>query len=234
MRGGGTCPDARTVQPNGGRGAGEPRRLQEAAGAHGKDAAELLTLRLPGGERRLRRFGLFAAAGLALAAIAATGLTAANGPSVNPNPFDLARANGGKVYVADAGANAILVVNNRGKVDWVARLPEELLPPTAGLKELAGCPNVSDPELEFVCSLPPEIRADPVPTSVAIGPDGALYVGELKGFPAVPGTSRIWRIEPGARHVECGTSSAGGPVERTPRYSRSCSCEARSRRSSRK
>ncbi|MBD0291164.1 MAG: ScyD/ScyE family protein, partial [Thermoleophilia bacterium] len=55
---------------------------------------------------------------------------------------------------------------------------------------------------------PDEIPADPVPTSIAIGPDGALYVGELKGFPAIPGTSRIWRIAPNARHAQCGTSSA--------------------------
>jgi glucose/arabinose dehydrogenase len=41
---------------------------------------------------------------------------------------------------------------------------------------------------------------------VAVGPDGAYYVGELKGFPAPAGRSRIWRIEPGARHADCATS----------------------------
>jgi len=28
-----------------------------------------------------------------------------------------------------------------------------------------------------------------VPTSVAVGPDGAYYVGELTGFPVVPGAA---------------------------------------------
>ena len=50
------------------------------------------------------------------------------------------------------------------------------------------------------------IPAQPVATSVAVGPDGAYYVGELKGFPAPTGESRVWRIEPGARNVQCGES----------------------------
>ncbi len=39
-----------------------------------------------------------------------------------------------------------------------------------------------------------------------MGPDGAWYVGELKGFPAPRRSSRVWRIEPGTRHAECGSS----------------------------
>jgi hypothetical protein len=33
-----------------------------------------------------------------------------------------------------------------------------------------------------------------VPTSVAQGPDGALYVGQLTGFPFPLGGSTVWRI----------------------------------------
>jgi hypothetical protein len=33
-----------------------------------------------------------------------------------------------------------------------------------------------------------------------------LYVGELTGFPATPEQSRIWRLDPNARHVVCGQS----------------------------
>jgi hypothetical protein len=91
-------------------------------------------------------------------------------------------------------------------VDWVATLPEELVS-TSNLKELVGCPD-ADPEFAEFCDLPPQIPAQPVATSVAIGPDGAYYVGELKGFPAPSDASRVWRIEPGTRHAECGTSSA--------------------------
>jgi hypothetical protein len=35
---------------------------------------------------------------------------------------------------------------------------------------------------------------DAVPTSVARGPDGALYVGELTGFPFDPGVARVYRV----------------------------------------
>jgi hypothetical protein len=38
---------------------------------------------------------------------------------------------------------------------------------------------------------------DSVPTSVARGPDGTLYVGELTGFPFTPGTANVYRILPG-------------------------------------
>ena len=31
------------------------------------------------------------------------------------------------------------------------------------------------------------IPVDPVPTSVVRGPDGSIYVGQLTGFPFVPG-----------------------------------------------
>jgi hypothetical protein len=52
------------------------------------------------------------------------------------------------------------------------------------------------------------IPAEAVATSIAVGPDGAYYVGELKGFPAPTGESQIWRIESGTRRAECGNSPA--------------------------
>jgi len=47
--------------------------------------------------------------------------------------------------------------------------------------------------------MPPgsKIPAESVPTSVAKGPDGAWYVGELTGFPFQVGLARIWRVVPG-------------------------------------
>jgi hypothetical protein len=56
--------------------------------------------------------------------------------------------------------------------------------------------------------MPAEIEAQAVTTSVAVGPDGAFYLSELKGFPAPLGRSQIWRIEPDARNVECGIDPA--------------------------
>ncbi|HEV8420307.1 MAG TPA: ScyD/ScyE family protein [Actinomycetota bacterium] len=125
---------------------------------------------------------------------------------IESNPFDVAALSGGKALVADAAGNDLLVVDQRGKVDWVATLPEELVS-TQDIKDLVGCPN-PPPEFEEICDLPPMLPADPVPTGVTIGPDGAYYVGELKGFPAPRNESRVWRIEPGTRHAKCGESPA--------------------------
>jgi hypothetical protein len=132
------------------------------------------------------------------------------GGEVGSNPFDLARWRG-KTLVADAQGNSLLVVNRGGKVDWVATLPLQTVP-TQPIKDVFGCPD-GPPD---ICGLPPTFDADPVPTSVAIGPDGYAYVGELTGFPGSPGTSRIWRINPRARHAECGSSPACSIVETGP------------------
>lgn len=96
--------------------------------------------------------------------------------------------------VADAGGNEVVLVKAGHKVVSVAKFPNQLvgtahLPPDFGI--------------------PPDIQipAEPVPTSVTIGPDGYLYVGELTGFPFTPGASRIWRIAPWARQVTCSAES---------------------------
>ncbi len=122
------------------------------------------------------------------------------------NPFDVAALNGGKALVADAGGNSLLIVDQQGNVDWVATLPQEFVS-TDNVKDLVGCPTPV-PEFADICFLPPSIPAEAVATSVAIGPDGAYYVGELKGFPAPTGESQVWRIEPGTLNAECGTSPA--------------------------
>lgn len=129
-----------------------------------------------------------------------------DGAQIDSNAFDVAALPGGRALVADAAGNSLLTVSPTGAIDWVATLPVELAP-TDNAKAIAGCP-AAPPDLAFVCGLPDEIPAEAVATSVAVGPDGAYYVGELKGFPAPTGMSRIWRIEPGTRHAECGTSPA--------------------------
>jgi hypothetical protein len=43
------------------------------------------------------------------------------------------------------------------------------------------------------------ITVQAVPSSVAVGPDGALYVGELTGVPFAPGSARVWRVVPGRK-----------------------------------
>jgi hypothetical protein len=126
-------------------------------------------------------------------------------PEINPNPFDVAALGWpfGSALVADAGGNDLLIVDRHGNIDWIATFPMELVS-TANVKSLLHCaPGQTIPP---PCALPPMIPAQAVSTSIAIGPDGAYYVGELKGFPAPVGESRIWRVKPTARHARCGTS----------------------------
>jgi glucose/arabinose dehydrogenase len=63
-------------------------------------------------------------------------------------------------------------------------------------------------KIDWVATFPEQDGEQAVPTSVVIGPDGAYYVGELTGFPATPGLSRVWRVASGTRHAHCGTSPA--------------------------
>jgi hypothetical protein len=98
----------------------------------------------------------------------------------NPNSVD---AKGWPVVVADAGGNDILAVR-RGQISLVALLPFGTAPAPA----MPGAPP------------PPPgttIPVDPVPTSVVRGPDGSLYVGQLTGFPFVPGAASVFRIPAG-------------------------------------
>lgn len=118
------------------------------------------------------------------------------------NPYAVASLGGGAALVVDAGGNDLLRVDRRGRIKTLATFPDSLVS-TDNLKSLAGCPSPAP-----FCDLPPMIPAESVPTSVAIGPDGHYYVGELRGFPAPAGESRIWRVSPKASGAECGTTPA--------------------------
>jgi hypothetical protein len=96
----------------------------------------------------------------------------AGGP-IDSNPFGVLAEPGGRL-VADAGANALFRVAANGRVETVAVLPPLPNPTPVG---------------------PPMVEA--VPTAVARGPDGDLYVGGLTGFPFVPGVANIYRVVPG-------------------------------------
>ena len=126
-----------------------------------------------------------------------------DGGEVDSNPYGVAALTGGTALIADAGGNSLLIADRKGNIDWVATLPTEL-ESTANIQDLAGCPGSG---ADF-CFLPPQFPTQAVATSVAVGPDGAYYVGELKGFPAPTGASRVWRIEPGTLHAECGSDPA--------------------------
>jgi hypothetical protein len=111
------------------------------------------------------------------------------------NPYGVAWVDSNHYLVADAAANRLLMVGPSGSVRAVAKFPNQVVS-TAGVP--GGFPA-------------PAIPAEAVPTSVAIGPDGYAYVGELKGFPFTPGTSRIWRVSLSAHDVTCDPTAASGP-----------------------
>jgi hypothetical protein len=75
----------------------------------------------------------------------------------------------GHRYVADAGANILVEVQRDGAAKVLA---------------FFGVPKGSQSDSS-------------VPTCVARGPDGALYVGELLGGFYSPGHARVWRVVPG-------------------------------------
>lgn len=129
-------------------------------------------------------------------------------PGPQSNPYGLASVSGNTFLVADAAGNTLLRAKSNGTVELVALFT----PPTEG----GGASD--DPadwlEFPFDAGTPDDPSDDPtegncyvqpVPNSVAVGGDGAIYVGELIGVGAL-GVSRVWRIEPDAEDVVCPSS----------------------------
>lgn len=82
----------------------------------------------------------------------------------------------GRQIIADAGGNDILEVGSNGAIRTIAAIPNI----TVG--KCAGAAN-NDPQ---------HLGCDSVPTGVAMGPDGQLYVSGLGSEVA----GRIWRVDP--------------------------------------
>lgn len=103
-----------------------------------------------------------------------------DGTDIDSNPVGLVRDGEGYI-LADAGGNAVVRASHKGTFSTVTALPpgSALAPPFLGL--------------------PPgtQIPTDAVPTSVVRGPDRALYISQLTGFPFEMGDANIWRIAPG-------------------------------------
>lgn len=72
----------------------------------------------------------------------------------------------GKRIVADAGANALFEIRANGQIRTLAVFDESTGPPSR----------------------------DAVPTGLAVGPDGAYYVGQLTGGPFATGIANIYRV----------------------------------------
>ena len=110
------------------------------------------------------------------------------------NPYALA-ISGNTAYVVDAAANDLLSVGLDGSnLTAVTALPSQTIKdpifptPLPGQESPLGAP-LPGQGLQ-------EIEIQSVPTGVAIGPDGAIYVSEYTGLPFPVGEARIFRVEP--------------------------------------
>jgi hypothetical protein len=93
------------------------------------------------------------------------------------NPYAITRA-GADFIVVDAGGNSLLRVTQAGEISTIAIFPQRIVP--------------APPFIPV-----DEMPMDAVPTSVALGPDGNYYVGQLTGFPFPVGGARVYKVTPG-------------------------------------
>ena len=75
--------------------------------------------------------------------------------------------------IADAGGNSLLQIDQTLQLSTLAVFANRMVPGPGGM----GMVNM-----------------EPVPTSIAEGPDGSLYVGQLTGFPFPVGGARVYRV----------------------------------------
>lgn len=106
--------------------------------------------------------------------------------------------------VADAAANAVYEVTAKGAIRTVAVLPPVPVTLTA---ETAGMLGLGD------CAVGDVYYAEPVPTGVAVGPGGAIYVTTLPGFPGESASlGALWRIDSRTDAVMQVASGFSGPT----------------------
>ncbi|WP_164860665.1 ScyD/ScyE family protein [Rhodococcus sp. X156] len=111
------------------------------------------------------------------------------------NPFRvLKRGYFEDAYIADGGANDVLAVDFLGNVRTL------FVPPTVNTGACAGLPNNS----------PETPGCDSVPTGLAFGPEGSLYVSAFTA--GVPGEGRVYVINPATGELENTITGLDGPT----------------------
>lgn len=97
-------------------------------------------------------------------------------PDIDSNPYDLVADGKGGAFVSDAAVNAVFHVSEAGDIVIYAQFPDRENP----LFGTVGGPTF-----------------DQVPTGITLGPDGAVYVTTLTGFPFISGEARVYRLADG-------------------------------------
>ncbi|MEX1333731.1 MAG: ScyD/ScyE family protein [Candidatus Limnocylindrales bacterium] len=132
-----------------------------------------------------------------------------DGGVVDSNPNGIAVAPDGSLLVADAGANAIFMIDAEGETTTVATFADTMVEAPMmpeGEGEAAeggeapaegGEAPAEGGEEAAEGGEPAMMPMQQVPTHVTIGPDGAAYVTFLRGFPFAPGSAWVARIAEG-------------------------------------
>jgi hypothetical protein len=108
-------------------------------------------------------------------------------PPIDSDPYAVTPYRAG-FAVADAAGNDLLYVDRSGRISTLAVFPTQTVKISPVVARTIGAPAGTN-----------HLAVQSVPSAVAVGPDGALYVGELTGIPFEPGSARIWRVVPGHR-----------------------------------
>ena len=121
-----------------------------------------------------------------------------DGAGADSNPFGVASTHYGRRVVVDSGGNDVLEIDAWGGVRrYVSSFPRLAPAPFTPPSCFGDLPE------EAQMAFPPAgapIPPQAVPTSIVVGPDGAYYVALLSGFPFVPGTAAVYRVDPASGH----------------------------------
>jgi len=127
---------------------------------------------------------------------------------VDSNAYSLTTLKNGKIVVADAGGNDLVLIDRHGNASTLTVFePQRFVVPDAEAAAAFGLPD---------CVVGHAYGFDPVPTDVELGPDGMLYVSLLPGGPedaSAGARGKVVRVNPRNGHVREIASGLLGAVD---------------------